>query len=248
MRFVLIALLIFAACAREERQPPRQHEEKAVTDTLRSRNADYELKWSVTRDDKVLISNEVSARIKSGAFYFLMKKESDTPEIHLVHSIEVFRTKKDLFTRVDGSTPIRWSSFVHEDRDLWNLAFGDLELALRAFGSCYFFMDNRVKMSRGECRPDFSAGGLSARELKSLWTGAEHRGFSISGSRTAKGLWKKLSISIVIDDMTLAMSLEGTPAGKSGIKGPEKWVQDKSQRPWAMLQQLKRAIGQGDKK
>ena len=242
MRAALAILLVFAACAREHRQPPKQELKKIVMESLADQKAEYNLKWSINQGENILATTQTRAKTDHGIFHFLMQKQAVNEGRQVAHRLEVFRTKKDLFTGVDGSRPMRWSSFVHEDRDLWAMAFGDLGLVLHAFRSCYFMMDGRVKMTAGTCKPDFDAPGISANELKALWTKAGKKGFEIKGSRAKNGLWTSLDIKISLDDMSLDISLSGKPLDKVAIDPPKKWISDKRQRPWAMLQELKRAI------
>lgn len=244
MRFLAVLMLVFFACAREQR-PALNPKPVTAIKSLNNQRARYTFDWSIGQGSKVLALTHTTAVTDHGRFHFVMQKQANLPRgIQIVHRLEVTRTKKDLFTGVDGTPIMRWSSFVDEDRALWGLAFGDLELVLHAFQPCYFVIDNKVETTRGKCTPDFGNQGLQARELKKMWTTANRKGFTIAGKQGQKGLWTSLDIEISMGELKLKMHLEGKPQDRIKIEPPKKWVSDQRQRPWAMLQQVKKAIQQ----
>ena len=237
----IVIFWVFAGCAKEHRGPVR-HEEIKRHDTMVFQKAIHTLNWSIEKGDRLLTKVQTTAQTDHGRFHFVMEKQADLPKgIRIIHRLEVIRTKNDLFTRVDGSTFMHWSSFVNEDRALWNLAFGDLNLLLQVFEPCYFVVNNKAVTTRGLCKPDFRTSDLRARELQKIWA-TDNPTFKITGKQGQNGHWANLDIDLDIGETSLKMHLDSKTPAKIVINPPKKWVSDQRQSPWASFQHIKRAI------
>ncbi len=235
----VLLLIIISGCAKKQRHTPPVVTTKAHKGLV-AQKANYTLDWSIEKDGNILVKAHTTGTADQGLFHFVMQKDSDIPGgIHITHRLEVFRTRDQLFTRVDGSPTIQWSSFVDEDKALWNLAFGDVDRLLQSFESCYYLLNRQVHASKGACKPDFTHPDMRTRELKKLWQGAQEKSFDISGSKTDDGVWTDLAIKLTIGKTVLSMHLSGKPAPRAAIQAPTTWISDRRQRPQVLLQHLK---------